>query len=60
MEDCNFIAPSHRTFTVSIDQKEEFDRLSRESEKVVRETINKVRTAINNIAENTKNERRYV
>lgn len=60
MEDCNFIAPSHGTFTVSIDQKEEFDKLSKESEKVVRETINTVRTAINITAEDTKNEGRYV
>lgn len=57
MEDCNFIAPPHGTFTVGIEQKEGFDRLSRESEKVVRETINKVRTAVNNISEDTKNER---
>lgn len=57
MEDCNFIAPPHGIFTVGIEQKEEFDRLSKESEKVVREAINKVRTAINNIAEDTKNER---
>lgn len=57
MEDCNFIAPPHGTFTVGIEQKEEFDRLSKESEKVVREAVNKVRTAINNIVEDTKNER---
>lgn len=37
MEDCNFIALPHWTFKVGIEQKEEFDRLSKESEKVVRE-----------------------